>query len=267
MTYLDAEFSEYNGKPVEIYRFTNNALKWLYTSGEHAINFQSEIYTPEIIKRSNIEQSNDINRTSIEINVPRNLELASLFLSSPFNGVVSVTIFRTHVSDVDEEFITYWKGRITGGYLSGSEVTFKCEPISSGLNRIGLRAHYQLLCRHVLYDGNCKALKESYKVNGIVSNINKNVIVIPEAANKPDGYYVGGFVFSLHGSRLVVKHEGENITLSSPLVQMMLGDNVQLYAGCNHSMSHCKDKFNNLDNYGGFPFIPLKNPFSGDAIV
>jgi hypothetical protein len=27
-------------------------------------------------------------------------------------------------------------------------------------------------------------------------------------------------------------------------------------------VSTCQSRFDNLDNYGGFPFIPLKNPFA-----
>jgi hypothetical protein len=33
-------------------------------------------------------------------------------------------------------------------------------------------------------------------------------------------------------------------------------------AGCDHSVSTCAARFGNLANYGGFPFIPTKNPFS-----
>ena len=42
--------------------------------------------------------------------------------------------------------------------LSGAEATLKCEPIASSLKRPGLRARYQLLCRHVLYSSGCGAL-------------------------------------------------------------------------------------------------------------
>ena len=38
-------------------------------------------------------------------------------------GVVSVTLYRRHVGD--SEFITYWKGRVTGVQLSGAEATLK----------------------------------------------------------------------------------------------------------------------------------------------
>jgi hypothetical protein len=42
---------------------------------------------------------------------------------------------------------------------------------------------------------------------------------------------------------------------------------VNLYPGCNKSMDHCINRFDNILNYGGFPWIPGKNPFGGTSIV
>ena len=42
---------------------------------------------------------------------------------------------------------------------------------------------------------------------------------------------------------------------------------VTLYPGCTKSRAVCKNKFDNLNNYGGFPWIPTKNPFGGSSIV
>jgi len=39
------------------------------------------------------------------------------------------------------------------------------------------------------------------------------------------------------------------------------GDIVTLQPGCNKSPSDCVDKFNNLENFVGFPYIPSVNPY------
>lgn len=69
------------------------------------------------------------------------------------------------------------------------------------------------------------------------------------------------------GARMIVGHTGINITLVSPMPSLVPGQAVRLYAGCDHSTTVCKNRFDNLANYGGFPWIPGKNPFTGDAIV
>ena len=47
-----------------------------------------------------------------------------------------------------------------------------------------------------------------------------------------------------------------------------MGSTVVVLAGCDHSVTTCDTKFNtpedtqsNVINYGGFPFVPGKNPF------
>jgi hypothetical protein len=40
-----------------------------------------------------------------------------------------------------------------------------------------------------------------------------------------------------------------------------------LYPGCDHLKATCLAKFDNLPNYGGFPYIPARNPLDGRSIV
>lgn len=41
---------------------------------------------------------------------------------------------------------------------------------------------------------------------------------------------------------------------------------IYAYFGCNKIHTTCKDKFNNLNNFGGFPFMPSKNPSSRSLV-
>ena len=265
MTYQPLEHSIHSGQPQELYRFSQGANRWLYTSGQVPVDYQSETYQPASITRGGLEKGNELGRLGLEIRVPRDLSVASLFLASPPEGIVSVTLYRRHVDNT--EFITYWKGRVSGSRLSGSEATLQCEPIASSLKRPGLRAHYQLLCRHVLYSNGCGALKDSFRVDGTLATVSGVTVQVATAASQPDGYFVGGMLATSAGARMIVAHAGVALTLVAPMPGLNVGDAVQLYAGCDHTMAHCQGRFNNLDNYGGFPFIPVKNPFSGDAIV
>lgn len=267
MSYTAQENSVASGRPVELYRFAIGAQRWTYSSGQTAVVYQSETYSPATIKRSGIEQGNEINRAGIEIMLPRDNPLASLFIASPPEGVVSVTIYRQHASDSALETIVLWKGRVGGARLAGSELGLKCEPVATSLKRTGLRARYQLICRHALYSAGCGALKDSFRVDGTVAAVSGATVQVAVAASKPDGYFVGGMLESNDGARMIVGHAGVNITLVAPMPSLSAGMAVRLYAGCDHSTAICLDRFDNLVNYGGFPFIPVKNPFTGDAIV
>ncbi len=39
-----------------------------------------------------------------------------------------------------------------------------------------------------------------------------------------------------------------------------VGDYLEFSVGCDGQYTTCKDKFSNLSNFGGFPFMPLSNP-------
>lgn len=47
---------------------------------------------------------------------------------------------------------------------------------------------------------------------------------------------------------------------------LSIGSVVLAYAGCDKSNSTCATKFNNIVNFGGFPYIPNTNPFVGTII-
>lgn len=267
MSYAAQENSVASGRPVELYRFALGAQRWTFTSGQTAVVYQSETYSPVPIRRSGIEQGHEINRAGLEITLPRDNPLAGLFIASPPEGVVSVTVYRQHAGDPALETIVLWKGRVGGARLSGSELTLKCEPVATSLKRTGLRARYQLICRHALYSTSCGALKDLFRVDGTVSAVSGATVQVAAAASRPDGYFVAGMLETNDGSRMIVGHAGITLTLVAPMPSLAAGQTARLYAGCDHSTATCKDRFANLANYGGFPYIPRKNPFSGDAIV
>ena len=51
MSYLSIEQSAHGGQPQELYRFSQGAQRWLYTSGQAAVDYQSETYQPATISR------------------------------------------------------------------------------------------------------------------------------------------------------------------------------------------------------------------------
>ena len=42
-----------------------------------------------------------------------------------------------------------------------------------------------------------------------------------------------------------------------------VGQTIVVQAGCDHLPTTCKNKFNNLANFNGFPFVPLEDPHEG----
>lgn len=274
MTYIANETGVHTGAPIELYRFAYGTSRYLYTSGDVPYTYNSEVYPPGRMSRGSIESSSEMNRLRLELTVPRDLPVAGLFLAG-IPGVVSLTVFRVHRADTgnDTETIVVWKGRVASVEWHDIDSKITCEPIYSSLLRSGLREMYQKLCRHTLYRAGCsrgvgapsEADPAFYNDVTVLTAIGNVITVAPML--RPDGYYVGGYVkFGDNDMRMVRGHTGQTLTLLTPIYAMQPGDTIRVFAGCDHALATCRSKFNNLHNFGGFPWIPSKNPFHGDGI-
>lgn len=269
MTYSTYENSSELGTPVELYEFIQGIQRWNYISGASPIVRLGQTYTPKPVRRDRIKQTNDIFKDSLKVTFPRDDPFASQFLGFAPEEVTTLTVLRGHYGDPDEEFIVYWKGRVVGVKASGNEINVECESVFTSIRRPGLRARFEYSCRHTLYGARCGVNSEAYKHEGIITALSGALNVsVAGASLMPNGYYTGGLlVASNGGSRFLVGHTGDTITLNRPLSGLAGGQLVAIYPGCDHLRTTCDTKFVNLDNFGGFPFIPQRNPFDGGSIV
>ena len=268
MSYSIVEASNNDGQPVELYKFVQGLQTWYYTSGPDDVTYLAALYVSAPIIRSAITQTNDITRSSINLTFPREHEFSSMFLGFTPDLITTVTIFRSHVTDSAHEWIAYWKGRVMSGKADGSQVELECEPVFSSMRRVGLRAKFQRTCRHTLYSISCGVNMDTYKATTTVMSTTGWSLVNTASGLQPDGYYSGGIVRLASGAmRFIVNHVGTTLYLSRPFVEDISGATIDIFPGCDHLRSTCVGKFGNGDNFGGFPYSPVINPFGGSAIV
>jgi uncharacterized phage protein (TIGR02218 family) len=266
--------------PVELYRFTIDASVWTWTSGDAAIDYNGETYTPEPIGRNPIEQGQEINRANLTLRVPITNEIGALFLGVAQNAPGSLTVYRM----TDAGTATYWKGRVNGAKARGAEVELNCESAFTSLRRTGLRARYTVACRHALYNRGCGLTLGDWGLTTLLDAIDNRVLTISDAALQADGWYTTGLVQLQSGAfRWISDHTGDQVTLARPfdgiveeLAASGYGDSygnyyggfgVTIYPGCDRTRATCNDKFDNILNYGGCPWIPSTHPFNGSSIV
>lgn len=259
------------GEPVELYRIVGLGQTYLFTSASENITYNSETYLATRPIRSSVRSINqkDLLKNGIEINMPSNHPMVLAFLQQIPGDPVQVTIFRGYQPD----FITYWKGSISSVEASDPVASIRCEPITKSLNRKTLRLRILANCNHVLYDSQCGLVRDNFRANGIVDAVPTSFTLQSSTfALQADQYYRGG-ALHIFGTpqgtfkTLILDHVGNTVKVQANLSQVSAGLNLSIWPGCNHDIPDCTGKFANLPNYGGFPAIPTKNPFSGDAIV
>lgn len=269
MVFDTRERSVQDGAPVELYEFAHGSVVLRFTSADTALTLGADTYAPATLRRSQIEASAELARNAITLICPRDFAIAELFRVSPPTEVIMVTVRRVHRGDADPAVI--WMGRAINCDWSGSEAQIHCEPVISSLRRVGLRRKYQRQCPHVLYAqgaGQCGVPKATHANATTVTSVAGLVLNVAALASKP---WAGGFVewVAPDGAierRFIVSFTGLGLRLSQAFIGITAGQAVTVYPGCDHTMTTCQTVYANLPNYGGFPFVPIKNPFDGTPV-
>lgn len=256
--------------PIDLYRIAMGSVVWTLTSADTDQTYNSEVYVATAMGRGGFEQKNELTKANMEVNLPVDHELAVTLLTSYSEQIITLTMFAKDGATVG----TSWKGRLASIKPDDAKLTMVFESIFTSLRRPGLRARFQKSCRHALYGRGCTLDPEDFADTGSCVAISGTVLTVTEAALQPNGYYLGGMVRAPDGSLgYIINHVGTSITMQRvPYNILQTAEegfpfSVTLYPGCDHSRATCGDKFSNGLNYGGFDWIPSKNPMGGSSII
>jgi uncharacterized phage protein (TIGR02218 family) len=118
---------------------------------------------------------------------------------------------------------------------------------------------YSPHCQHVLYDSGCGILKTSFGVSGTIESGSTRTVV--NWSSSSVDYKQGTIAFTSgasNGITATIKDAtASSLVLAYPLVDVPAeGESFVAYWGCDHTVSTCKAKFDNLTSFRGFPYIP-----------
>jgi len=258
-----------NGRMNRIDKPIGRAQQFAYTDAERPVTYMGVTYQPLPIKAGNVNASGKLDKSTFEVRVPRDTELADQFRIYPPSQPITLIMRQGHLSDPSAEFLAVWAGRVLSSSRQGNESVLACEPMSSSLRRPGLRRYYQLGCPFVLYGPGCKASEAAATQDATVESIDGTTITLPVSWNSiPTDKYKEGMVKwvttegTLEIRKILKITAGRQLLLSGYLRGLSPGDDVSVILGCNHQMSDCADLHDNILNFGGCFAIPLQNPVS-----
>ena len=252
---------------VELYRFVESLggtdTVTLWASSDAPVVYGGETYAPAAISRGDPESSNELSKADLTVTVSIDNTIARGWMQSSLDSLITLTV----LTKEDDDVTVVWKGRLASIKPADATIELLLESVFTSLRRPGLRQKYQRVCPHVLYGKGCNLNKAGFAVAGTATAISGASMTISAAASYPVGYFTYGMLETAAGVyRMITNHSGSSITLVRPVD--FDGDfNVIIYPGCDRTVTTCNDKFGNRDNFGGFPYIPLKNPFNGSSIV
>ena len=170
-----------------------------------------------------------------------------VFLTGPGGAVVGgVTLFHGRVSTVDSV------GRSQAQITVASDLVVLDYDMPHNL--------FSPTCVHTLYDSGCGVIRGAYSVNGS-AGVGSGAALINTHVAAP-GHAQGSIVFTSGANanlRATIKSVSAGVSLSLiyPLPNVpATGDAFTVAFGCDRTRDTCQSRFNNLNNFRGYPFVP-----------
>lgn len=264
MAYADDEVSPNAGEPVELYEFAGPQLFYRYTSGDQPVTLNGNIFAPlAALTRSALGANSTSDTAALVVTMPTTAQVVRDYgLDDVPPRSLLLRVYRRQARSLD--FVEIWVGSVVAIKPSGRMAEVRSvsqlgERLSTAVPAVSV----QRMCNHVLYSRFCRVDRLTYDFETVVTNVSGGTVTLASIGIAPDDWFrAGEIVRNVDGERrTIVKQTGAVLTLASPFRTLANGNGVTLYAGCDHTLETCADKFNNAINFGGHPTVPGSNPF------
>ena len=243
---------------VNLYEVTVGTNVWRYTSGEFDVQTATEVWKAIPLKRK--ELTYDLKTTNLTMTVSAD--------TPPFDT------YKYNVPIVPINVVVYdypSMGVKFTGTVVGISYNVKTNVASVKLgstdtigNSTCPNRTYGQMCSFDLFDEMCAVPVSSFTVTLPTNELTwsqGDVVSHPVLGGYPADSFRNGYVlFDTGESQFVVEHNGDTLKLLGTIFTRDDATTMQVTYGCNKSITDCENKFNNLPNFGGFPFVPTKNP-------
>lgn len=260
------------GAIVECYHFVMGS-QGLYLNSSNSsvvLTLTGQTYVPAIIERGTISFDAGTKKNSLDLKIGRNAaRMLQDYLVLTQGTSCDFTLYERDVDLATERIV--FKGFIDEFGLNDVYLTLKVKSILEWKEGTVLRVVHVPNCVLPLYSERCAAVKDSYRLWGIISdrtggqltlNITGRGASVP--ATVPVDWMKHSVLYIGDEIRMVIKQAvGTSAVVVDPFYPfspvVTTGKPWTGYAGCDKRISTCKDKFSNLVNYLGFPHAPLED--------
>ena len=270
MTYSASETGAASARPVEVYKFVGTFATYRYTSGGVDVTVGGETYLSVPIKREALRvATQDDEQIALDIEVPFTLEIIQDYAFTASPPALDLEIRRVHWGlDFAADSVLIWKGPVQSVSIDNQLAKLRSASLfTAEINSPVPPRFYQKPCNHVLYDARCSINPAAFTASAVeVLSITGGTSIAVDDDGFADNYLIAGEMISARTGerRLITAQAANTIVVNFPFADLIVGDEVTVRAGCDHSFETCGAKFSNQINFGGFPYIPDENPFEGE---
>ncbi|HEX7111722.1 MAG TPA: phage BR0599 family protein [Mizugakiibacter sp.] len=271
MTSEAREASLDQGQPIKLIRFTRAAKLWTYADADRVIVYNGDTYAKLAIGVSEIRDSSEANKASIQITLPKDADVAANWRPFPPSDPVFVTVLTQHYGETD--FLVDWIGRIIGSNFNNTTLTLTSEPSGTAARRRGRTRVWQRSCDVPLFSqgrGMCNLIRDNFAVPAVLTAVSGLTLTAAAFGSLTDGRFQRGDIEWMRSDGLVERrsidaHSGTSIVIDSAGAELAVGLAVTAYPGCGQTFADC-EYFSNTDNYGGELYMPGRDYYDGHPI-
>jgi len=271
MSYNDREGDQQQQQSCELYILTTGATVSRVTSYYTDITVDGETYTHIPVKRSGFTRDITGSIPSVTLEVP---------ILPPFSNYLAETPVEPSTIEIRKYFLygAHWpnvlmfSGIIRNVSVSKNIARATCVSKEFRLKQKIPRVLVQGYCNNELYDSVCGLDRNNYKATGVLTHIGWGQgetawLRAPGYVNVSVGDLQHGYVEFGNDKRFIVEHVGDKIWIAGRQFSgISVGQTTYAYAGCQKSPFECKTRFNNLDQFIGFPYVPHASPVRFDSV-
>lgn len=181
-----------------------------------------------------------------------------------FDGA-KIFIFEVNYSDLSQGILPLMSGFWGECQLHDNDYVTEFRSLSEALQTT-IGELYSTTCRAQLGDQRCGVNLNDLAVEGVVTKVDKNHRrqFMAEGFDQSNDDFQYGRITWKRGQNKNLSMEIKNFMLESKQFQLVqatpypieVGDIFRAYPGCDKILSTCKNRFNNVVNFRGEPFIP-----------
>lgn len=258
----------------------DNETVGLAPYGPDGVTLGGNLYRYASVSHGSVKQTNQIKKQELSIGLPLTDPTGRRLVSSPEPEAIGLTIFKTDIraalDPFNPELLVVWSGTVGGASVKREKIDVTGVNVFASLQLSGNRVKYSRLCRHALYGAGCGLGTGPFQSSGALTG-SSGVTVSLSIPSTPDiESLIGGLVLYAGTKYFIVSGRkvssdplnlNYDLNVDRPFIEVSGETAIAVAPGCDRTQETCENRFGNIANFGGFPYIPSKNPFTLSAIV
>lgn len=263
------EKSVESSRPAELYEFIlGGASTYRYTSSSADITIAPNTWVAQegISRNSIVQGGSDSETRELVITLPADNEFVEQYQDTPPGLRSKLKIYRIQRDETPSIVPVL---RFTGVVLdvryndSATTAAVVVRSIETGMKQRMPRYLAMGSCNNYLYDALCGIDSGLHNIVGAVTAASGSTITVTGVAASSLKFASGIAKLTTEQTyRMVVSESGDVLTLDAPFDTDVVGQNMQVFAGCDHKVDgDCALVYNNVKRFIGHKWVSSDNPF------